>query len=131
MQVVSEKLSRADFAGLKGLVEDDETERLKKIVEPMNVGLRSELSVQSAHVHASPYRVDISMEENECDEFPTRFFVEILIVYLIHEKSLESIRLANYKFKKELTQGNESNWIINSINHFERGIGQFMKTEKE
>lgn len=81
-QIVSHRLSKADFVGLKGLVEENEIERIKNITEPMNAIVRSNLAALKEDVIiAFPYRVDISVQENDDDEFPKRFFVEIMMIF--------------------------------------------------
>lgn len=75
-------LSKADFVGLKGLVEDKEIERIKKIIQPMNAILRNNLAAfKEEIIWTFPYRIDISVQENDNDEFPKRFFVEIMMIF--------------------------------------------------
>lgn len=81
--MVSHKLSKADFVGLRGLVEDKEIERLRKLIEPMDAKLRSKLAAfREEIIWHFTYRIDVSVQEDEDDaDSPKRFFVEIMTIF--------------------------------------------------
>lgn len=76
---MSAKLADGDFDGLRGLVAPEEIERVRKLVEGMNVSMREEMRVMKEDV-----MVDIPAEINlkQTDDEDGRKTIEILHVYI-------------------------------------------------
>lgn len=74
---MSAKLADGDFDGLKGLVAPEEIERVRKLVEGMDVSMREELRITKEDV-----MVDIPGEIN-LKEIDGRKIIEIVHVYMV------------------------------------------------
>lgn len=81
--MISHKLAAGDFDNLRGLVDANELERVKGIVEQMTIAQRSELAIVKDDVYFTfPYDVVITKNEEDDSESKTkRVFVEVLVVF--------------------------------------------------
>lgn len=78
-QVVSAKLSENDFDGLKGMVTDEEIERVKGIVENMDESLRQELKIVPEDIiNAVPVDVILKTVERNGE---TKSIIEIIFIF--------------------------------------------------
>lgn len=78
-KVVSSKLAEKDFDGLKGLVIDEEIDRIRRIVENMNESLREELKIVKEDLIADvPFDVNLKTIERNGE---TKNIIEIVYVF--------------------------------------------------
>jgi len=137
LQVVSNALSDGDFNGLEDIVSPCAITELKTALSQMSLSQRSELKVSKEDIYfAFPYQVGVMFDES--NEKIQKRWVEITMIFHvfrglkdIQEKNagsslkitasseyMESVSICNYRFIKEFTQGVESSWVVNVVNHF-------------
>lgn len=146
MKVVSQKIACGDVSGLNGLVDQETADAIQKATSRMSVAQRNEINVSKDDIFFSfPYQVGIMFDDDENDDDATnrnqKRFVEITMVYHVL-RGLKEMRergespplnlggapeyrnkmsICNYRFIKEFTKGQESDWTINIVNHFKLG----------
>lgn len=111
---------------------------LNNTIGSLSVTQREEFNIRTEDIYFSfPYQIGIIFDdENEVK--PQKRYVEITMVYHVLRglKELQEsdnpppmnmgmvpeyrkkITLCNYRFIKEYTQDNESDWTINTVNYF-------------
>ncbi|XP_075165073.1 m-AAA protease-interacting protein 1, mitochondrial [Haematobia irritans] len=137
MQVVSSKLMNGDFAHLTNLVSSDAINELKPVIQKLSVSQRKQLEVKESDIYLTfPYQIGIMFDEENKDV--QKRWVEITMVFHVL-RGLREMResgeeipwnmgtlpeyqdkvfVCNYRFIKEFTKGNESDWTVNIVNHF-------------
>lgn len=136
-QVISAKLVNGDFAHLGNLVSSEALNELKPVIQKLSVSQRRQLEVKESDIYLTfPYQIGIMFDEDN-KEVQKRF-VEITMVFHVL-RGLREMResgeeipwnmgtlpeyqdkvfVCNYRFIKEFTKGNESDWTVNIVNHF-------------
>lgn len=120
------------------LVSQDVITALKNTIVNLSVAQRNEFNIRKEDIYfAFPYQIGIIFDDDS-DVKPQKRYVEITMVYHVLKglKELQDsenppplnmasmpeyrkqITICNYRFIKEYTQGNESDWTINIVNHF-------------
>ena len=120
------------------MVSPDVIAELKPIVETLSVQQRRQLEIQTKDMYLTfPYQVGIMFDETN-ESKPQKRWVEITMVFHMllglqeMQKNSETIPwnlgvlpeyqdrifICNYRFKKEFTNGNQSDWTVNVLNHF-------------
>ncbi|XP_013117520.1 m-AAA protease-interacting protein 1, mitochondrial [Stomoxys calcitrans] len=137
MQVVSSKLMNGDFAHLTNLVSSDALNELKPVIQKLSMSQRRQLEVKESDIYLTfPYQIGIMFDEDNKDA--QKRWVEITMVFHVL-RGLREMResgeeipwnmgtmpeyqdkvfVCNYRFVKEFTKGNESDWTVNIVNHF-------------
>ncbi|KAM7344776.1 m-AAA protease-interacting protein 1, mitochondrial isoform 2-T2 [Cochliomyia hominivorax] len=137
MQVVSSKLMNGDFTNLHNLITDEALSELKPVIQKLSVSQRRQLEVKESDIYLTfPYQVGIMFDET--NEKVQKRWVEITMVFHVL-RGLQEMResgeeipwnmgtlpeyqdkvfVCNYRFIKEFTNGQESDWTINVVNHF-------------
>ena len=111
---------------------------LKPVLQTLSVSQRHQLEIQAKDIYMSfPYQIGIMFDENNESKTQKRW-VEITMVFHMlmglqdMQKNSETIPwnmgvlpeyqdkifICNYRFKKEFTTGNQSDWTVNVLNHF-------------
>ncbi|XP_065370425.1 m-AAA protease-interacting protein 1, mitochondrial [Calliphora vicina] len=137
MQVVSSKLMNGDFTTLNDLVSSEALSELKPVVQKLSVSQRRQLEVKESDIYLTfPYQIGIIFDET--NEKVQKRWVEVTMVFHVL-RGLQEMResgeeipwnmgtlpeyqdkvfVCNYRFIKEFTTGQESDWTINVVNHF-------------
>ncbi|CAH0550146.1 unnamed protein product [Brassicogethes aeneus] len=136
VEVVSHKLSSGDLKKLNGLVTSDILPNLQQNVAQMSLSQREQIAINVDDIYFSfPYQVGIIFNDEDTDQ---KRFVEITMVYhtlkglaAMRERGDEPplnmgmlpeyqnrISICNYRFVREFTKGVDSEWTVNSLNHF-------------
>lgn len=135
--MVSSKLMNGDFAALNELVTNEALTELKPVIQKLSVSQRRQLEVKESDIYLTfPYQVGIMFDET--NEKVQKRWVEITMVFHVL-RGLQEMRdsgeeipwnmgmlpeyqdkvfVCNYRFIKEFTTGQESDWTINIVNHF-------------
>lgn len=137
LQIISAKMAGGDISTLSNLVSQDALDKLKPIIQTLSMSQRQQLEIKKEDIYFTfPYQIGIMF--NEDDEKPQKRWVEITMVFHIlrgladmQERGVEipwnmgtlpeyqdKVFICNYRFIKEFTQGQESDWTVNVINHF-------------
>ncbi|XP_055703554.1 m-AAA protease-interacting protein 1, mitochondrial [Phlebotomus papatasi] len=140
LQAVSTKLSDGDTSGISEWVSKECVNELAKSLRSMSVAQRHEIRVIKEDIYFSfPYQVGIIFDESSSSNDTTqKRWVEITMIFHalrgLHDMQergetppinlgvmpeyRDKISICNYRFIKEFTKGNESDWTINIVNHF-------------
>ncbi|XP_017149883.1 m-AAA protease-interacting protein 1, mitochondrial [Drosophila miranda] len=137
LQVVSFKLMAGELEALDSLVSVDAIAELKPVIQKLSMSQRRQLEIKESDIYLSfPYQVGIIFEEAN-DKLLKRW-VEITMVFHVmrglsemRERGEEipwnmgilpeyqdKVFICNYRFIKEFTAGQHSDWTINVANHF-------------
>ncbi|XP_017865095.1 PREDICTED: uncharacterized protein C2orf47 homolog, mitochondrial [Drosophila arizonae] len=137
LQVVSSKLVGGDLSQLKDLVTPEAIAELKPVVQKLSMTQRKQLEIHESDIYLSfPYQIGIMFDDAN-DKLQKRW-VEITMVFHVMRGLTEMrergeeipwnmgtmpeyqdrVFICNYRFKKEFTAGQQSDWTINVANHF-------------
>ncbi|ALC42368.1 CG3776 [Drosophila busckii] len=137
LQVVSSKLVSGDLSSLDQLVSPDAIAELKPIVQKLSMTQRKQLEINESDIYLTfPYQIGIMFDDAN-DKLQKRW-VEITMVFHVMRGLTEmrqrgeeipwnmgtmpeyqdKVFICNYRFKKEFTSGQHSDWTINVANHF-------------
>lgn len=138
LELISTTISSGtEIDNLKGLVTDDALEEIKRSVSAMNMKQRYEIECKKSDIYFSfPYQVGIMFDESNKEV--QRRWVEITMVYHVLKGAKEmaargdpipmnigldpeyqeKFSICNYRFIKEFTQNQQTDWTVNKINHF-------------
>ncbi|XP_068144861.1 m-AAA protease-interacting protein 1, mitochondrial [Drosophila tropicalis] len=137
LQVVSSRLMGGDLDSLQNLVSSEAIDELKPVIQKLSMTQRRQLEIKQSDIYLSfPYQVGIIFDEAN-DKLQKRF-VEITMVFHVmrglsemRERGEEipwnlgtmpeyqdKVFICNYRFIKEFTTGQQSDWTINMANHF-------------
>lgn len=118
------------------MVSDDALEEIKKSVASMSMAQRHEIGCERQDIYFSfPFQVGIMFDE---DTDVQRRWVEITMVFHVlrgvkemvdREQSVslnigmdpayqDKFSICNYRFIKEYTKDQETDWVVNKLNHF-------------
>ncbi|XP_055373475.1 uncharacterized protein LOC129606883 isoform X2 [Condylostylus longicornis] len=122
LQVVSNALSDGDFNSLEDIVDPSAVAELKTVLAQMSLSQRSELRVAKEDIYFTfPYQVGVMFDES--NEKIQKRWVEITMIFHVFrglkdfQEKLGSTKFI-IRFIKEFTQGVESSWVVNVVNHF-------------
>ncbi|XP_043205476.1 uncharacterized protein LOC122372398 isoform X2 [Amphibalanus amphitrite] len=138
MLVVSDRVSRGDFAGLQGLVTPEALAEIERNYSRLSVKERCDLRLQSEHIGPIfPYEIGMIIEEEE--ELQKRW-VEITVCAHVHPNfayqhhpseqgftppyQMPDFTVCNYRFIRNYTKGVEDTWTVNVVNHFRPNADQ-------
>ncbi|XP_063698463.1 m-AAA protease-interacting protein 1, mitochondrial [Culicoides brevitarsis] len=128
--------SGTDLDSLRGLVTQDALNEIKNSVSRMSVAQRNKLAVDKEDIYfCFPYQVGIMFDETDSVQ---KRWVEITMVYHVHRgvaelkargepitlnlaskpEMEEKFSVCNYRFIKEFTKDQHSDWVVNIANHF-------------
>lgn len=138
LEIISTCISTGtDIDSLQGLVSDEALEEIKQSVSAMNMKQRYEIECRKGDIYFSfPYQVGIMFDESNKEV--QRRWVEITMVYHVLKGAKEmadrneqipmnigldpdyqeKFSICNYRFIKEFTQNQQTDWIVNKVNHF-------------
>ncbi|XP_054740295.1 m-AAA protease-interacting protein 1, mitochondrial [Anastrepha obliqua] len=137
LQIISSKLVNGEFGTLKNFVANEAINELKPTIQKLSVAQRKQLEINKADIYfAFPYQVGIILDEEQ--EKVQKRWVEITMVFHVLRGLTEmrnrgeeipwnmgtlpeyqdKVFVCNYRFKKEFTSENESDWTVNALNHF-------------
>ncbi|XP_011194955.1 m-AAA protease-interacting protein 1, mitochondrial [Zeugodacus cucurbitae] len=137
LQIISTKLVNGEFDALNNFVSKEAISELKPTIQKLSVAQRKQLQINKTDIYfAFPYQVGIIFDEEE--EKEQKRWVEITMVYHVLRGLTEmrnrgeeipwnmgslpeyqdKVFVCNYRFKKEFTNDNESDWTVNALNHF-------------
>ncbi|XP_017096573.2 m-AAA protease-interacting protein 1, mitochondrial [Drosophila bipectinata] len=137
LQVVSSRLMGGDLDSLDTLVSPEAISELRPVIQKLSMTQRRQLEIKESDIYLSfPYQVGIMFDEAN-DKLQKRF-VEITMVFHVmrglsemRERGEEipwnmgtlpeyqdKVFICNYRFIKEFTAGQQSDWTINVANHF-------------
>lgn len=137
MQVISSKLMNGDFSTLNHLVSSEALNELKPVIQKLSVSQRRQLEIRESDIYLTfPYQIGIMFDET--NEKAQKRWVEVTMVFHVL-RGLQEMResgeeipwnmgtlpeyqdkvfVCNYRFIKEFTKGEESDWTVNVVNHF-------------
>lgn len=119
------------------MVADEALDEIKTSVAAMNMKQRYEIECKKNDIYFSfPYQVGVMFDESNKEV--QRRWVEITMVYHVLKGAKEmadrneqipmnigldpdyqeKFSICNYRFIKEFTQNQQTDWIVNKINHF-------------
>ncbi|XP_030388555.1 m-AAA protease-interacting protein 1, mitochondrial [Scaptodrosophila lebanonensis] len=137
LQVVSSKMVGGDLNALQNLVTTEAITELKPVIQKLSMTQRRQLEINESDIYLSfPYQIGIMFDEAN-DKIQKRW-VEITMVFHVmrglsemRERGEEipwnmgtmpeyqdKVFICNYRFIKEFTTGQQSDWTINVVNHF-------------
>uniref|UniRef100_A0A034WJJ5 Uncharacterized protein C2orf47-like protein, mitochondrial n=1 Tax=Bactrocera dorsalis TaxID=27457 RepID=A0A034WJJ5_BACDO len=135
--IISRKLLNGEFDALNGFVSKEAINELKPTIQKLSVAQRKQLEINKTDIYfAFPYQVGIIFDEEQ--EKIQKRWVEITMVFHVLRGLTEmrnrgeeipwnmgslpeyqdKVFVCNYRFKKEFTNGNVSDWTVNALNHF-------------
>ncbi|KAH8283585.1 hypothetical protein KR018_008300 [Drosophila ironensis] len=136
-KVVSSRLMGGDLDALETLVAPEAIAELRPVIQKLSMAQRRQLEIRESDIYLSfPYQVGIMFDEAN-DKLQKRF-VEVTMVFHVmrglsemRERGEEipwnmgtlpeyqdKVFICNYRFIKEFTAGQQSDWTINVANHF-------------
>ncbi|XP_055917791.1 m-AAA protease-interacting protein 1, mitochondrial [Eupeodes corollae] len=137
VHTISTKLVNSNLTELKNLVSQEAIDEIKPVIETLSVSQRKQLEINKDDIYLSfPYQVGIMFDES--NEKIQKRFVEITMVFHVLKGFREmqnqgevlpwnmgslpeyedKVFICNYRFIKEFTAGNQTDWTVNVINHF-------------
>ncbi|XP_014097581.1 m-AAA protease-interacting protein 1, mitochondrial isoform X1 [Bactrocera oleae] len=137
LQIISRKLLNGEFDALNGFVSKEAINELKPTIQKLSVAQRKQLEINETDIYfAFPYQVGIIFDEEQ--EKIQKRWVEITMVFHVLRGLTEmrnrgeeipwnmgtlpeyqdKVFVCNYRFKKEFTNDNVSDWTVNALNHF-------------
>lgn len=117
--MISHKLAAGDLDNLRGLVNANELERVKEILEQMTMAQRSELAIVKDDVYfAFPYDVVITeIEDDDSEGENKRVFAEVLVVFHVL-RGLKQLRESDVEIPLNIGYVNATTDIFDLVKTF-------------